>query len=243
MYREPPAWAAAAHAIIVDDTVHYLWGEKRQDNTWVHMHSSAPTSDPTAITDDIRNPTLLPSAYGFDDQDVEYPFPFWNPADQRYYVYYLGQQGNSKPRLKQTGLLVGDGDFGQWQRVGTEPVVTVGGRHEQHGASHPSVAIADDMIHMVYTGESPAPAERRQILYNVPSIGHVRTRDFRTFEPNPHNPIFTPSTDPDAWDCDGLLTPQVFAMNGTYYMIYAGLKGSGWNRVSAVQTGLAVAWV
>ena len=303
LYREPPAWAAAAHAIIVDDTVHYLWGEKRQDNTWVHMHSSAPTSDPTAITDDIRNPTLLPSAYGFDDQDVEYPFPFWNPADQRYYVYYLGQQGNSKPRLKQTGLLVGDGDFGQWQRVGTEPVVTVGGRHEQHGASHPSVAIADDMIHMVYTGESPAPAERRQILYNVPSIchataptsnpaqvtkdlanpvfsgsgqawdscgvreaeilkgpdffhifyggydgrrwsiGHVRTRDFRTFEPNPHNPIFTPSTDPDAWDCDGLLTPQVFAMNGTYYMIYAGLKGSGWNRVSAVQTGLAVAEV
>ena len=75
------------------------------------------------------------------------------------------------------------------------------------------------------------------------SIGHVRTRDFRTFEPNPHNPIFTPSTDPDAWDCDGLLTPQVFAMNGTYYMIYAGLKGSGWNRVSAVQTGLAVAGV
>ena len=59
----------------------------------------------------------------------------------------------------------------------------------------------------------------------------------------PHNPIFTPSTDPDAWDCDGLLPPQVFAMNGTYYMIYAGLKGSGWNRVSAVQTGLAVVGV
>ena len=55
------------------------------------------------------------------------------------------------------------------------------------------------------------------------------------------NPIFTPATDADAWDCDGLLTPQVFAINGTYHMIYAGLRGSGWNRVSAVGTGLAVA--
>jgi len=51
------------------------------------------------------------------------------------------------------------------------------------------------------------------------------------------------SVDPDAWDCDGLLKPQVFAMNGTYDMIYADLKGSGWNRVSAMQTGLAVAGV
>ena len=73
------------------------------------------------------------------------------------------------------------------------------------------------------------------------TIGHVRTRDFDTFEPNPHNPIFTPATNADAWDCDGLLTPQVFAINETYYMIYAGLRGSGWNRVSAVGTGLAVA--
>ena len=73
------------------------------------------------------------------------------------------------------------------------------------------------------------------------AIGHVRTRDFRTFEPNPHNPIFTPAADPQAWDSNGLLTPQVFAMNGAYYMIYAGLKGTGWNRVSAVQSGLAVA--
>ena len=163
------------------------------------------------------------------------------------------------------------------------------------------MAVSDDVIHMVYTGESPAPPARRDILYNVPTIchataptsdpaqvtkdpanpvfsgsgqawdrygvreaeilkgpsyfhlfyggydgevwaiGHVRTRDFRTFEPNPHNPIFTPATDADAWDRDGLLTPQVFAMNGSFYMIYAGLRGSGWNRVSAVGTGLAIA--
>ena len=65
--------------------------------------------------------------------------------------------------------------------------------------------------------------------------GHVRTRDFRTFEPNPHNPIFTPSGDPDAWECNGVLTPQIFEVNGTYYMLYAGLKGREW------QTRLAVA--
>ena len=69
----------------------------------------------------------------------------------------------------------------------------------------------------------------------------MRTRDFVKFEPNPHNPIFRPSSNPQAWDSSGLLTPQVFVMNSTYYMIYAGLKGTGWNRVSEVQSGLAVA--
>ena len=301
LYCAPPAWAAASHAIVVGDTVHYLWAEKGGDGSWVHMHSSAPVADPTAVTHDQRNPILRPSADGFDNHGVEYPFPFWNPADQRYYAYYLGTQGKDKPRRKQTGLLVSDGDFGAWTRIGNEPVVAIGGAHEQHGSSHPSVAVSGDVIHMVYTGESPAPPERRDILYNVPTIchataptsdpaqvtknpanpvfcgsgqawdrygvreaeilkgpnyfhlfyggydgkvwtiGHVRTRDFRTFEPNPHNPIFTPATDADAWDCDGLLTPQVFAIDGTYYMIYAGLRGSGWNRVSAVGTGLAVA--
>lgn len=44
-----------------------------------------------------------------------------------------------------------------------------------------------------------------------------------------------PPEDPEAWDCDGLLTPQVFEANGTYYMLYAGLKGREW------QSGLAAA--
>jgi len=301
LFCEPPEWAAASHAIVVGDTVHYIWAKKSLDDVWVHMHSSAPTCDPTAVTHDPRNPILLPSEDGFDNQGVEYPFPFWNPADQRYYVYYLGKQGRGKPTRKQTGLLVGDGDFGEWTRVSDEPVVVVGDSHEEDGASHPSVAVSGDLVHMIYTGESPAPPERRKILYNVPcichataltsdpariakdpanpvfsgsgqgwdrcgvreaeilkgpsyfhifyggydgevwAIGHVRTRDFCTFEPNPHNPIFTPSIDSDAWDCDGLLTPQVFEMNGAYYMIYAGLKGIGWNHESEVQTGLAVA--
>jgi len=299
LYVEPPAWAAAAHAIVVDEHVHYLWAEKKAENFWVHMHSWAPIDDPTAVCHDPRNPILEPSAAGFDSRDVEYPFPFHNPADGRCYMYYLGQQ--QQPRCKQTGLLVSDGDLGSWTRVCAEPVVARGGAHEESGCSHPSVVVDGEVIHMVYTGERPAPPERRQILYNVPTIchatapvsdparvtknpanpvltgsgqawdrygvreaeilrgpgyfdlfyggydgavwaiGHVRTRDFSTFEPNPHNPIFTPAADPQAWDSNGLLTPQVFAMNGTYYMIYAGLKGTGWNRVSAVQSGLAVA--
>jgi predicted GH43/DUF377 family glycosyl hydrolase len=64
-------------------------------------------------------------------------------------------------------------------------------------------------------------------------IGHARTRDFSTFEPNPYNPIFVPSEDPDAFDCDGVLTPQVIEAGGRYYMVYAGKKGREW------QTGLA----
>ena len=51
---------------------------------------------------------------------------------------------------------------------------------------------------------------------------------------NPHNPVFAPSPDPDAWDCDGVLTPHVIEISDKCYMIYAGRKGNEW------QTGLAV---
>ena len=64
-------------------------------------------------------------------------------------------------------------------------------------------------------------------------IGHVRTRDFSTFEPNPDNPIFEPSDDPEAFDCDGVLTGQILEIGDTYVMPYAGKKGQEW------QTGLA----
>ncbi|MEM7536058.1 MAG: hypothetical protein AAF639_28005 [Chloroflexota bacterium] len=288
-YCEPPEWAAAAHAIVVDDTVHYLWARRRVDNYWVLMHSTAPTSDPTAVTHDPRNPVLLPSTEAeFDNFAVEYPFPFWNPIDQRFYAYYLGRQ--LRPP-KQTGLLVSNGaDFGDWTRVSPTPVISVepdSFDYELKGSSHPSVAVVDDTIHILYTGESagnpvichatapldnPAavtknPANpiftssgeawdaqgvREAELFKGPEYfhifyggrdgsqkdgvwraGHVRTRDFHTFEANPHNPIFTPSTDRSQWDCDGILTPQVFEAGGSYYMLYAGMKGREW------QSGLA----
>ena len=278
---EPPEWAAAAHAMVVGDTVHYLWGRhEAEPRRWVMMHSTAAVSDPAPVEHDPRNPILWPSPDGFDNAATEYPFPLQSPADGRFYVYYLGR---AKDRRAQTGLLVGDGDFGQWTRVRPTPVIAADTEHERNGSSHPSASVVGDTIHIVYTGESGGPptichATARtsdpaavtkdpanpvfrgtgeawdsrgvreaelfrgpryfHILYggydgDVWRIGHVRTRDFRTFEPNPHNPVFTPASDPDAWDCDGILTPQVFEAGGFYYMLYAGKRGNEW------QSGLA----
>ena len=64
---KPPEWAAAAHAIVVGDTVHYLWARRKEGNYWVMMHSTAPVSDPAKTRHDPRNPVLLPSKGGFDD--------------------------------------------------------------------------------------------------------------------------------------------------------------------------------
>jgi predicted GH43/DUF377 family glycosyl hydrolase len=215
---------------------------------------------------------------------VEYPFPFLNPADGRFYMYYRGE-GFDSP--EQTGLLVSDGDLGSWTRVGTEPVILADTEHEKWGATHPSVAIVGETIHIVYTGRPTGSCEEGctichatastsdpanvtknpanpiftgtgqwwdsfgvreaelfvgpkyiHMLYGgcdgkVCRIGHVRTKDFQTFEPSPLNPVFVPPEDPDAWDCDGVLTPQVIKIGETYTMIYAGRKGDEW------QTGLA----
>jgi len=282
----PPQWAAATHAIVIAETIHYIWCKREHTVRWLLMHATAPAGDPTDITQDPRNPILVPSEQGFDDAGVEYPFPFLNPSDGKYYMYYRGK-GKGTP--EQTGLLVSDGDMGAWTRVQSTPVIAAEHAYEADGSTHPSVAIEDDTIHIIYTGKAtrsyhdgltlchataptgnPAdvtkdPAnpvftgtgqawdsravretelfkgsEYFHILYGgydgkVWRIGHVRTRDFRTFEPNPHNPIFTPSDDPGEWDCDGVLTAQIFEVGDTYYMLYAGKKGQEW------QTGLATA--
>jgi len=95
---ELPEWAAAAHAIVVEQTVHYLWAlREKKDRRWVMMHSYAPVSDPSAVKHDPRNPILSPSANGFDNNATEYPFPFWNPADNTYYAYYLGRRQADRP--------------------------------------------------------------------------------------------------------------------------------------------------
>lgn len=280
-YCAPPEWAAAAHAIVIGDTVHYLWAKRRKDKYWTLMHSTAPASRPREVTHDPDNPILTPSREDFDEFTTEYPFPFLNPSDGKYYCYYLGRRLRIP---KQTGLLVSTGEFGPWERVSTEPVIAVEHKHEMAGCSHPSVAIDGETIHIVYTGESEEPPaichatasihaparvskdpanpvftgtgqswdsrgvreaeilkgpEYYHLFYGGSDgttwrIGHVRTKDFQTFEANPHNPIFAPADDPDAWDCDGILTPQVFEVNGTFWMLYAGLKGKEW------QSGLAV---
>ena len=65
------------------------------------MHATAPAVDPTDVTQDARNPIVVPSDDRFDDTAVEYPFPFLNPADGKYYMYYRGK-GEGVP--EQTGL-------------------------------------------------------------------------------------------------------------------------------------------
>ena len=281
---KPPLWAAATHAIVVDETVHYYWCKRDYGTRWLIMHATAPVADLTDITQDARNPIIVPSKKGFDDQAVEYPFPFLNPADGKYYMYY---RGKGKGTAEQTGLLVSSGDMGKWTRVRPTPVIVADTDHERDGSTHPSVAVVGDTIHIVYTGKAtrsytdgltmchataptsdPASVTKNpanpvfkgsgqawdsravretellkgpqyfHILYGgydgkVWRIGHVRTRDFRTFEANPHNPIFTTSTNPDAFDCEGILTAQIIEIGDTYYMLYAGKKGQEW------QTGLA----
>jgi predicted GH43/DUF377 family glycosyl hydrolase len=281
---DPPLWAAATHAIVIDKTVHYFWCKREVDRRWLMMHATAPVGDLTNIKQEPHNPILIPSEKGFDDTAVEYPFPFLNPADGKYYMYYRGK-GRATP--EQTGLLVSNGDMGKWMRVRTTPVIAADMHHELDGSTHPSVAIEGDTIHIVYTGKAtksyhdgltmchataptsnPAAvtknpanpvfkgsgkhwdhrAVRETELFKGPQyfhilyggfdgktwrIGHIRTRDFRTFESNPYNPVFIPSADPDTFDCDGVLTGQVIEIGDTYYMLYAGRKGNEW------QTGLA----
>ena len=156
---DPPAWAAAAHAIVVGETVHYLWGRRRKDNYWALMHSTAPAGDPAAVSKDPANPIFTGSGQAWDSHGVREAEIFKGP--RYFHILYGGHDGRA------------------WQ------------------------------------------------------IGHVRTRDFRSFEPNPHNPIFTPAAERGMWDCDGILTPQVFEIGDTYYMLYAGRKGKEW------QSGLA----
>jgi hypothetical protein len=38
---KPPEWAAAAHAIVTGDTIHYLWARRKVNNYWMMMHSTA----------------------------------------------------------------------------------------------------------------------------------------------------------------------------------------------------------
>ena len=134
----PPLWAAATHAIVVDETVHYIWCKRDPGPRWDIRHATAPVHDFTHITQDVRNPIVEPSAEGFDNAAVEYPFPFLNPADGKFYMYYRGK-GETTP--EQTGLLVSDGDLGEWRRVCETPVIPADTDHERDGSTHPSVAV------------------------------------------------------------------------------------------------------
>ncbi|MFC2098756.1 hypothetical protein ACFLTA_00940 [Bacteroidota bacterium] len=290
-----PEWAAAAHAIVVEDTVHYIWSKRDENNFWDIRHSSAPVSDPTLIRHDARNPILTPPAEGMDSKSMEYPNPFYNPKDQKFYMYYLvKEKQKGKPQItpKQTGLLVSDGDLGNWKKVLPHPVIYSEFEHEKIVAGHTSTAIVGDTIHIIYTSlisysHNPAICHATSTLDNpeiviknpnnpifkgsgedwdaygvreaeilkgpeyfhifyggrnkerVFQVGHVRTKNFKTFEANPYNPIFKVSADSGEWDSGGLLTPQVFEAGDYYYLLYAGLKGDEWNAQGHCVSGLA----
>lgn len=288
----PPDWAAAAHALVVEDTVHYFWSRRDKDKFWDLRHSYAPVNNPELISHDPRNPILSPPLTGMDSKSMEYPCPFYNPLDKKFYMYYLVKENDpSKPNPKQTGLLVSDGDLGKWKRVINEPVIRSEFEHEKIVAGHTAVTILEDTIHIIYTAltsydhnpticHATAPLDNPQMVTKNPNnpvfkgsgaewdahgvreaeifkgpeyfhifyggrnkdrvfqIGHVRTKDFETYEPNPDNPIFTVAADSTEWDSDGLLTPQVFEAGDYYYMLYAGLNGSGWDKGHCV-SGMA----
>ncbi|WP_299550691.1 hypothetical protein [Seonamhaeicola sp.] len=289
---DPPEWAAAAHTLIVKDTIHYFWSKRDEHKFWDLRHSYAPVENPERVVHDSRNPILSPPETGMDSKSIEYPCPFYNPLDKKFYMYYLVKEnipGTMSP--KQTGLLVSDGDMGDWKRVVDHPVIYSEFEHEKIVAGHTAVAIVKDTIHIIYTSlisydHNPAVClataplndpkkvtknpdnpvfkgsgkawdaygvreaeilkgpEYFHIFYGgrdkegIFQIGHVRTKDFKTFEPNPYNPILTVAEDENAWDSDGLLTPQVFEMGDYYYMLYAGLNGPDWNKGHCV-SGLA----
>ncbi|RMD74382.1 MAG: hypothetical protein D6820_16825, partial [Lentisphaerae bacterium] len=171
---QPSEWAAAAHTVVHEDVVHYIWALRKEDGRWFLMHSQAPVEDPAAVTHDPRNPVVVPAETGsFDDYVVEYPCPFFNPHDGKYCMYYLGRR---KQIPKQTGLMVMENnDFGQWRRVSTEPVIAAEFSYEEQGSSHPSVAVDGDRIHLIYTGEARGNGQPNY-PYNTPTICHATAR-------------------------------------------------------------------
>lgn len=280
--------AAAAHFLVRDGTVHYLWGARpRPTNEWRIMHSTAPASDPAAVSHDPGNPVLEPSARGFDEWSVEYPSPFYSPRDGRVYAYYLGRTADN---TEATGLAVSTGgDLSDWERVVADPVLAPGAAYDATGAAHPSSAVVGDTVHLLYTAraaprreeyrlahataplEDPADVhkdprnpvfegtgepfdaggvregelfvgpEHVHVLYGGWDgdrwrIGHVRTRDFESFEANPSNPVLAGT--PGSWDAAHVLTPVVRRIGGRLWLLYAaddGTEGYRW------QTGLAAA--
>ena len=222
----PPLWAAATHAIVIDRTVHYIWCKRDLGVRWLIMHATAPIFDLTDITQDARNPILEPSADGFDNAAVEYPFPFLNPADGKFYMYYRGK-GETTP--EQTGLLVSDGDMGEWRRVRRTPVIPADTEHERHGSTHPSVVIEGDTIHIVYTGKATRSFGEGLTMCHATAP----TSDPALVTKNPANPVFRGSG--QAWDSRSVRETELFKGPQYFHILYGGFDGEVW-RIGHVRT-------
>ena len=228
----PDEWAAAAHATVAGDKVHYIWSIKNRDSTWNLMHSSAPVDDPGIVEHDPRNPIIVPAGDGsFDDHTIEYPFPFLNPFDGKYYMYYLGKRERIP---KQTGLMVMDRDFGTWKRITDEPVIPAEFDYEEEGSSHPSCAVDGDTIHISYTGEAKGTGAPNR-PYNDPTLCHATApaSDPAKVTKNLANPIFKGSG--ADWDKYGVREAEIFKGPEYFHIFYGGYNGKIW-QIGHVRT-------
>ena len=223
----PPLWAAATHAIIVDETVHYIWCKRDHGVRWLIMHATAPIDDITNITQDTRNPILEPSADGFDNAAVEYPFPFLNPADGRFYMYYRGK-GKTTPGTD--GVACERWRFG---RSGGVFSIRLSFRQipntNDTAQRTPSVAIEGDTIHIVYTGKATRSFGEGLTMCHATAP----TSDPASVTKNPANPVFTGSG--EAWDSQSVRETELFKGPQYFHILYGGFDGEVW-RIGHVRT-------
>ena len=120
---------------------------------------------------------------------------------------------------------MGDGDFGQWTRVRQTPVIAADTEHRRQGSSHPSVAVVDDTIHIICTGESARP----------PTICHATAliNNRVAVTKDPANPIFKGSG--QTWDSSGVREAEIFTGPQYFHILYGGFDGEVW-RVRHVRT-------
>ncbi len=225
-----PEWAAAAHAIVIGDTIHYIWSKRNKDNFWDLRHSSAPLNQPEKLSHDPRNPFLSPPETGMDSKSIEYPCPFYNPMDSLYYMYYLVKSKEGpQPTPKQTGLLLSnDGDMGDWKRVLDEPVIKSEFKHEKIVAGHTSVTIVGDTIHIIYTS--------MESWEKGPSLCHATAplSDPSKVTKDPNNPVFNGSG--EEWDAYGAREAEILAGPEYFHVFYGGRNKEQVYQVGHIRT-------
>ena len=81
---------------------------------------------------------------------------------------------------------------------------------------------------MVYTGERLAPPERKEILYNVPTICHATApiSDPAHVTKNPFNPVFSGSG--QSWDRYGVREAEILKGPGYCDIFYGRYDGTEW---------------
>jgi hypothetical protein len=72
----PPEWAAATHALVVENTLHYYWAKRTVERRWLLMHATAPAADPSAITQDATIRSSFPQIGGSTTPRLSIPFHF-----------------------------------------------------------------------------------------------------------------------------------------------------------------------